>query len=377
MTSLRRSLALSLLAPLLFSGSALAAEPSSLPTRDETSTGEALAVLSTQENLLLRASAAAGTSVAREQARLEAAAERKRLEEERARKARLQRIAERKAEERRERREARIAARTATTSGILGDLSFFKTRPVEGTLTTAAANIPSRTSPGGWVRSMNQLTSQKPDFITLNEVGQRSTENIQSLAPAYGIVRGERDYSPGGTHQSLNNVVLYRADTWTRLAGGMVKVVDDDRGFMGKKPFLWDRYATWALLKRTDGAVVSVISVHMPTNPGKYPKQHGNPALSRIGLYAKGMDTIKAMEAQLAQYGPVIVAGDMNSHAGQGDWTAVAKMATIGYGYTKDRGVMHIFHKTPATVAATRQLAVVSDHPALVTTLAMNGYSVG
>ena len=147
-------------------------------------------------------------------------------------------------------------------------------------------------------------------------------------------------------------------------------MVDDDRGYLQKKKFLWDRYATWVTLRNLgDGQVVSVISTHMPTNPAKFPRQWGNPPLTRVQLYARGMDKLAPLVGRLAQQGRVLLGGDMNSHPTQGYWTAVAKMRKAGYGYTKDRGVMYLFDPPEASVKSTRQLSISSDHPALVTTL--------
>ena len=265
-----------------------------------------------------------------------------------------------------------------TTTGPLGSV----TAAVSATTVTqldvdtptvrlAVANIPNRTSTAGWVRSMRSLIADRPDFVTLNEIGSRPTAAVTQVAPGYGVRRAAaRDTSRGAAGQSMNNAVLYRDDTWEEVAGGMVRVVDDDRGYIRNRPFVWDRFAVWSLLRDTEGAVVSVISVHMPTNPGKYPRQHGRPALSRTALYARGMDTLNAMVDQLERYGPVIVAGDMNSHPGQGSWTAASKMRGAGYSYVKDSGVMYLFHRAAtSTVASSRQQRIASDHPALFVTV--------
>ena len=107
----------------------------------------------------------------------------------------------------------------------------------------------------------------------------------------------------------------------------------------------------------------------MPTNPAKYPRQWGNMALTRVQLYALGMDKLTALAGSLAQQGRVLLGGDMNSHPNQGAWTAAAKMAAAGYAFAKDRGVMYLFHTVEATVPSSRQVPISSDHPALITTL--------
>jgi hypothetical protein len=238
-------------------------------------------------------------------------------------------------------------------------------------VTTAVANIPNRVGPENFKRSMRLLIAQQPDFITLNEISGRTVVGLRAAAPGYGVYRGgARLTEPGAGGQSINNAVLWRTDAYEVVAKGRIKVVDDDRGYLQKKKFLWDRYATWVTLRNLgDGQVVSVISTHMPTNPAKFPRQWGNPPLTRVQLYARGMDKLAPLVGQLAQKGRVLLGGDMNSHPTQGYWTAVAKMRKSGYGYTKDRGVMYLFNPPEASVTSTRQLSISSDHPALVTTL--------
>ncbi len=153
-----------------------------------------------------------------------------------------------------------------------------------------------------------------------------------------------------------------------------MKLVENDATFYKRRAVTWDRYATWAILQRpTDRAVVSVVSTHMMTNPGKYPRQHGNPGQSRISQYAKGMDVLIALTKTLEGFGPVLVGGDMNSHPGQGSWTAAGRMTGAGYRYVKDFAVMYLFYPQTANVVRHSQVRVVSDHPAIVTTLDLDG----
>ncbi len=264
-----------------------------------------------------------------------------------------------------------------TTDGPLGQvqiesLGAGEKPPAEIQVDVAVANIPNRTADAGWRSSMGTLTAGLPDFITLNEVSQRSTESIESLLPSYQAHRSEVfDGSLGAAGQSRNNVVLYRSDRWTLLAGGMVRVVDDDRGYLHKRPFVFDRFAVWAVLRATDGSTVSVISTHMPTNPRKYPAQPGSQAISRAERYGRGMDTIIAMSDQLSTYGPVLIGGDMNSHPGDGPWAAADKLTAAGFGYAKDSGVMYLFHEGTDPLLASRQVGIVSDHPALLATVSL------
>lgn len=265
----------------------------------------------------------------------------------------------------------------ASGSGlVLGDLSGVEGPTggsVAGTVKTAVANIPNRTSSAGFTSSMRTLAADEPDFMFLNEVSGRTLPALRTAAPGYNAYRDpQRDTTRGGV-QSMNNVVMWRTDRWRALDSGRVKVVNDDPGYHHKRPFTWDRYATWALLQRTDGTVVSIVSTHMMTNPKKFPRQHGNPPITRIQRYARGMDIILDLVDALEVHGPVIVAGDMNSHPGDGRWTAHAKMTGAGFGYAKDRGVMYMFHPPGTVKVGARELPIASDHPALISTVDMAG----
>jgi endonuclease/exonuclease/phosphatase family metal-dependent hydrolase len=243
-------------------------------------------------------------------------------------------------------------------------------QPDTGTVEAAVANLPNRTSNAGFARSMDNLTAQQPDFLMLNEVSRHSIDTIEALAPGYDAYRDPVTDPGVGGSQSLNNVVLWAAARWTLVDAGRVKLVDNDMGYDGKgDAYTWDRYATWATLQGTDGGIVSVVSAHMMTNPAYYPRQPRRSAETRIQRYSRGMDVLRATTSVLARYGPVLVGGDMNSHPGQGAWTAAAKLGSLGFGYAKDSGVMYLFYPGAEQLESSRQISVVSDHPALVATL--------
>jgi len=247
--------------------------------------------------------------------------------------------------------------------------------PVSGSVTTAVANIPNRTSTAGFASSLRTLVAPDPDFVMLNEVSSRSLDEMRAIAPAYDAYRDEApDRSLGGDNQAFNNAVMWHAERWRLVDAGRVKIVDDDRTFYSGRAVTWDRYATWAVLQRnSDGALVSVVSTHLMTNPAKYPRQHGRRGVSRVQQYSVAMDRLLATVDVLAQHGPVLVGGDMNSHVGQGAWTAAAKMTAADFGFAKDRAVMYLFHQSGVQVVSNREVRVVSDHPGIVTTLDMNG----
>ena len=166
----------------------------------------------------------------------------------------------------------------------------------------AVANIPNRTSAANFSRSISTLTAAQPDFVMLNEISGRSLEALRSAAPGYSVYRGGAKLTePGAAGQSMNNAVLWRTDRYELVAQGRLQSVNDDRGYHHGKKFLWDRFATWVTVRNViDGRLTSVIATHMPTNPAKYPRQWGNPALTRVQLYALGMDKLTGLIDSLA-----------------------------------------------------------------------------
>lgn len=249
---------------------------------------------------------------------------------------------------------------------------------VDGEVLVANANIKTR---GGFDPGVRALAAPSPDFITLNEVRDVPLSQMRAAAPGYDAYREEAvDDTPGGREQSMNNAIMWRTDTWTLLDGGRVKIVDDDHVVVRDGDRLWDRYAAWGLFQRTDGAVVSVIAVHHMTNAYRYPRQWGTPPMTRVEQYGLGMDHLIELAGVLAPYGPVLVGGDLNSHAEDGPQAAAPRMEAAGYRYTKDSGVIYNFYTAPVTVVRTWEIsaaAVHSDHPALFTQMAMNGAGPG
>ncbi|MEO5498880.1 MAG: endonuclease/exonuclease/phosphatase family protein, partial [Candidatus Saccharimonadales bacterium] len=246
---------------------------------------------------------------------------------------------------------------------------------VNGTIDMAVANIQKGS---GVNSSLNTLTNSSPDFIALNEIGETSLNALEAAAPGYGAYREPKvDGGVGGGLRSMDNAIMWRKDKWTFLEGGRVKVTEDDMGYLNGNPFTWDRWAAWGTFKRTDGAIVSVISTHMMTNPQKFPSQHGNPELTRIQQYKQSMEILIQLTSVLAKNGPVLVGGDMNTHANQGDWSAVPMMKSAGFGFANDGAVVYLFHPQGTKLVSQRNINIASDHPALSAKVDMNGTGPG
>ena len=265
-------------------------------------------------------------------------------------------------------------------SSQLGDLGVIDGPvggPVEGEIGVASANIPNRSGLDGFRASMPRVLSTHPDFVTVNEVSGRTLAEIEAAAPGYSAYREPAPTTGAGADQSMGNVVLWKNDVWTRRNGGRVQLVEDDKTYYAGRPVVWDRFATWALMERkSDGAVVSIISVHQMTNPHKFPRQHGNPPLTRPQQYGEGMDILLRLANSLATHGPVLVGGDMNTHASYTNlaWSAAAKMNEAGYRWY-DHDVDFVFFPQYGGVTLIRGWTgpMVSDHQWVAARLAMNG----
>lgn len=229
-----------------------------------------------------------------------------------------------------------------------------------GSVVMAQANIPQRSGMAGYQASMKRVLAKSPDFITLNEMQQRTMSQVVSGAPGYAGYRDPHVGKDPGAGQSLDTVVLWKAATWSPVAAGRVKIVEDDRNNYQGHLVTWDRFATYVTLKRrTDGATVSVVSVHHMTDPAKY----GPDKPGRQAQYGLGMDTLLQTTNGLESSGPVLVGGDFNVPASQADrWAAPSKMSAAGYGWA-NTGVDYLFAPAgTARVEASWNGPMVSDH---------------
>ena len=260
-----------------------------------------------------------------------------------------------------------------TELGDLGAIDGPVGGPVKGKITFAQANIPRRSGLDGFRASMPKVLSKNPDFVTLNEASGWSIAQIEAAAPGYDAFRVNQST---GDNNSMGNVVLWKRNTWSKANGGRVTLVVDDKTYYQGKPVTWDRFATWVILERADGAVVPVIATHHMTNPHRWPKQHGSPPLTRPQQYGAGMDILLQLRNSLAAHGPVLIGGDMNTQASYTDipWTAAAKMKAAGYGW-HNHGVDFIFFPRDQGVRLEQGWdgAMVSDHHWLSARIAMNG----
>jgi endonuclease/exonuclease/phosphatase family metal-dependent hydrolase/murein DD-endopeptidase MepM/ murein hydrolase activator NlpD len=273
-----------------------------------------------------------------------------------------------------------VNATTGTESGRLGRNAPSNQESPDGkgggsvsagatgqTVTLAQANIPRRSGMDGFRASMPKVLSTEPDFVTLNEMFGRSLSQIEAAAVGY---RGYRDPSPDpgpGGIEASDSVVLWKTANWDFVAGGRVKLlVNVEPTKHG--PVTRSRYAVWATLRsKAGGGVVSVISTHMPVNPGRY----GPNQPLRQRQYQQGMQELIQLMQQLSGDGQVLVGGDFNVHGAkgtgvhaQGDepWAAPQMMSGAGYQWYS-RDLDYIFYPAGAAVSNTTSGSMVSDHP--------------
>ena len=133
------------------------------------------------------------------------------------------------------------------------------------------------------------MTAQHPDFVTLNEVYNRTRAALQP--------DGYQAWHPESPRDARDTAVLWRSDAWTP--------VDQGSRLMHARDVRWGtRYVAWTTLRhQVDGTVLSVIAGHAsPAGPG------------RGGLYEEFRSNLIDLMTWLHTRGPVIVGGDLNVH---------------------------------------------------------------
>lgn len=235
-----------------------------------------------------------------------------------------------------------------------------------GPITVGQANLAGFQKPSGaWVRqlptALRGLTAHHPDFLTFDEVARPLVRQFERALPGYaGFQDPTRVPGPGGG-QSLDQLVAWKSATWTKLAAARVQLGQNVE-MSRHGPVTRDRFATWMLLQRkNDGALVAVVSTHLPVNPAKY----GPNRPLRQRQYGHMMRVVTSAVRSLSAYGPVFVGGDFNVHPRQVNqpWSGPATMKALGYRWYS-RDVDYIYYPTGVRrVGAWTGPISISDHP--------------
>jgi len=185
----------------------------------------------------------------------------------------------------------------------------------------AQANIKVSMSSSRYRSDLAKVMKHGPDFVSLNEAQSRSVSDIS--VRGYGTYRASAD-EYGTRSQALSPVVMWRTDRWVAVDKGTVQLTKPVTGVKND-----NRYATWVVLASSDGSGrISVISTHTMTSPANSPQARKNEA-------QRGFAKLAGLAQGLQKYGPVLVAGDLNSpyprNGGDGDpWGPKPLMTKAG-----------------------------------------------
>lgn len=233
-------------------------------------------------------------------------------------------------------------------------------------IVVAHSNIKASLSLPEFRADLATTVADAPDLVSLNEMSPRSDAEITPAG--YSAFRAP---ATAPASQTRSTAVLWRTDRWKRVESGRELLVADG-------PQKWDagRSATWATLANTDGAQVSIISVHQMINPAVY-----GPNPRRQEIYAQGMRVLQGLVSTLSTRGPVFVAGDFNSQWAANDpWGPRALLGAIGMANTMDgtgRQATHrgggtidyiFFQPTTATMTGQKITGLNSDHNSMLAT---------
>ena len=254
------------------------------------------------------------------------------------------------------------SAREDLTSGAGAAAALPPAAP--GVIRITQANLLSGQPALNFQSDAATVLSNQPDFITYNEVPYR--HDVFLAPPGYALFRTPGQYT-GATP------VAWRTDRWTAINQGTTTVSYKLGKLPGQKVHWGIRYANWVTLQGIDGHVVSVISAHLtPENE------------ITEGLQEVGVNNLGVLANELAAYGPVLMAGDMNFHYGPLQYPR-ALLASYGFTSTYDilgshfptgdhRGatIDYIFVKDASQFAVLGQYnqELYSDHDAITADLA-------
>lgn len=185
----------------------------------------------------------------------------------------------------------------------------------------AQANIKVSLSRSRYRSDLAKVMKHGPDFVSLNEAQSRTVSDIS--VRGYGTYRASED-EYGRRSQALSPVVMWRTDRWVAVDKGTVQLTKPVTGVKND-----NRYATWVVLASSDGSGrISVISTHTMTSPANSPQARQDEA-------QRGFAKLAGLAQGLQKYGPVLVAGDLNSpyprNGGNGDpWGPKPLMTKAG-----------------------------------------------
>jgi endonuclease/exonuclease/phosphatase family metal-dependent hydrolase len=238
--------------------------------------------------------------------------------------------------------------------------------PAPGLIRITQANVLSGQPVANFEADVATVLGNQPDFVTYNEAPFRPDSVL--APPGYALWRTPGQYT-GETP------VAWRTDKWTAINQGTTTVSYKLGKLPGQHVDWGVRYANWVTLQGIDGHVVSVISAHLAPDTE-----------ITHGLQEVGINNIGVLANELAAYGPVLMAGDMNFHYGPLQYPR-ALLASYGFTSTYDvtgshfptgdhRGatIDYVFLKDASqfTVLGQYNQELYSDHDAITADLAFS-----
>lgn len=253
------------------------------------------------------------------------------------------------------------------------------TAGTKGQISVALANIKQNN------QDVPFITRDKPDFVSLNETGRRSVDQL-TTAGYDGFRDSSAFKSNAATNQAKSTAILWRKDRWKKVDAGRQIIISEPG------PQEWDqgRAITWGVFEDTEGGTTSFISLHHMVNPNKYPLGNAEVRKKRQEIYGSAMDVVIKKVQELSSLGPVIVAGDFNFQiSDDNDYGPRKKLASVNMQSTHDSlgrldgvAVDYIFYTNNLKAEKHSQDPVSaagnsSDHPYLYATLTADGSGGG
>ncbi|MCX6401955.1 MAG: endonuclease/exonuclease/phosphatase family protein [Propionibacteriales bacterium] len=253
-----------------------------------------------------------------------------------------------------------------SSSPGLVNVSVSEDCPVSRTMRMVEANVKSGMTDFKTNADLDSVYAVKPDFIAYNEVPYRADSVLARTG--YQIWR-----SPGRYIGA--NAVVWRKDRWTPIARGTIYISNVPGKVAGQTSEWGIRYANWATLRSTDGCqTVSIVSYHAA------PKN----AITE-GLTVPSVIRLGALTKFLAKSGPVLLAGDLNSHYNGREYPRAELTAggmTPTYDMTGTKLVTHdggatidyVFVNRAEQFQVTKQVTheLYSDHDLLIVDLKLD-----
>ncbi len=166
------------------------------------------------------------------------------------------------------------------------------TTPVSAPIRLVHANIKSGMGTKKTKADVAAAFSQKPDFVTYNEVTYRPDAWL--TPPGYALWR-----TPGA--YTGETPVAWNTARWNLVDQGTFLISNKMRPAGSRKFELGLRYANWVSLQSNTGERMSVVSAHFAPRSG-YTKELIEPSFKRLAVLVD----------QLRAFGPVMIGGDLN-----------------------------------------------------------------